>query len=141
MMAVPLFLFYSLLALILSISAFIINRSANSFRLNVTSLPLIRYTSLAWLTSVGLLLLASILNYEFTQYSGNTILKLYPITQQAAGAFIFYLLCKSCLFIKTSQPELSSTKRQLLSAAIAAIPTATIVLGGCIWYLLRQSPN
>jgi hypothetical protein len=137
MMAIPLFLFYSLLALTLSFSVFIINRSVNSFRLNITSLPLIGYTSLAWLTSVGLLLLTSILNYEFTQYSGDTILKLYPITQQVVGAFIFYLLCKSCLVKKTGQPELSSSKRHLLSAGIAVIPTAIFVFGGSIWHLLR----
>jgi hypothetical protein len=135
--AIPLFLFYSLLALILSISVYLINKSTDSFRFNITALPLIGYTSLAWLTSILLFFLLAILNNKFTQYSGNTIFKLYPLIQQVVGVLIFYFLCKSCLYKKTGKPEISNSKRNLLSAGVAAIPTTFFVLAVNTWHLLR----
>lgn len=135
--AIPLFLFYLLLALMLSISVYFINKSTDSFRFNITALPLIGYTSLAWLTSILLFFLLAILNSKFTQHSGNTILKLYPLIQQAVGFLIFYFLCKSCLYKKIGKPEIPSSKRNLLSAGAAAIPTTLFVLAVNTWQLLR----
>ena len=135
--AVPLFLFYSLLALILSASVYLINKSSDSFRFNITTLPLISYTSLAWLTSTFLFFLLAILNNKLTQYSGNTIFKLYPLIQQIVGILIFYFLCKSCLYKKTGKPEIPNSKRNLLSVGVAAIPTTIFVLAVNTWHLLR----
>ena len=135
--AIPLFILYSLLALTLSISIYLINRSSQKFRFNLTFLPLASYTLIAWLTSIALFFLLGALNYNFTQYSGNTILKLYPIIQQIVGVLMFYLLCKSCLVKKTGQAEISTSKRNLLSAGVAVIPTAIFVLAVNILHLLR----
>lgn len=135
--AIPLFLFYLLLALMLSISVYFINKSTDSFRFNITALPLIGYTSLAWLTSILLFFLLAILNSKFTQHSGNTILKLYPLIQQVVGFLIFYFLCKSCLYKKIGKPEIPNSKRNLLSAGAAAIPTTLFVLAVNTWQLLR----
>ena len=135
--AIPLFLFYSLLALTLSISAYFINKCTESFRFNITALPLIGYTCLAWLTSVSLFFLLATLNNKFTQYSGNTILNLYPLIQQAVGVLIFFFLCKSCLYKRIGKPEISNSKRNLLSAGLAAIPTTIFILAANTWHLLR----
>ena len=135
--AIPLFLLYLLLASILSISVYLINKASDNFRFNVTALPLIGHTAVAWLISIALFFLLATLNHNFTQYSGNTILNIYPIIQQIVGVLIFYLLCKSCLFKKTGKAEISTLKRNLLSAGVAVIPTVTFVLAVNIISLLR----
>lgn len=135
--AIPLLLFYSLLALTLSISAYFINKCTDSFRFNITAPSLIGHTCLAWLTSVSLFFLLAILNSKFTQHSGNTIFSLYPLIQQIVGILIFFFLCKSSLCNKKGQPEIPKSKRNLLSAGLAVIPTTIFVLAARTWHLLR----
>lgn len=135
--AVPLFLLYLLLALILLASVYLINKSSETVRFNITALPLIGYTIFAWLTSIVLLFLLAILNDNFTRYSGSTIIRFYPMIQQVVGFFIFYFLCNSCLYKRTGKPEIASSKRKLLSAGVAAIPTIIFILAVNIWHLLR----
>ena len=137
MAAIPLLAIYAVAGTVLRVAVAAFNRSNASVTFSASTGSVARISLYAWLASVALFAMCAALNYWFTQYSGNTILRLYPLLQQFASvALFFFFLSRRASPKYAAQPAASRT-RLLWSLAIAAVPCVFLFLAANIWHLSR----
>ena len=137
MAAIPLLAIYAVAGTVLRVAVAAFNRSNAYVTFSASTGSVARISLYAWLASVALFAMCAALNYWFTQYSGNTILRLYPLLQQFASvALFFFFLSRRASPKYAAQPAASRT-RLLWSLAIAAVPCVFLFLAANIWHLSR----
>jgi hypothetical protein len=96
-----------------------------------------RISLLAWVASVALFAVCGALNHWLTQYSGNTIFRLYPLLQQLASLVLFFWFLVHRVSPKRAAQPAATRTRVLWSLAVSAAPTVLLVAAANIWHLSR----
>ncbi|KOC20844.1 hypothetical protein GL58_10805 [Comamonas testosteroni] len=138
--AVPLLAIYAFAGLALKIAVVVTNHSSAPVSFDARNGSVISISLFAWLASVVLFGLCGALNYWFTQYSGDTILRLYPLLQLLASFALFYgFLVNRVSTKRTAEPTTAGTRR-LWTLLVSVVPTILQLAAGNVWHLSRGTP-
>jgi hypothetical protein len=135
--AVPLLAIYAVAGLVLTAAVVAANRSNAPVLFAAGSGSVARISLFAWLASVALFAVCGTLNHWLTQYSGNTILRLYPLLQQLASLVFFFWFLVHRVSSKYAAQPATARARVLWSLAVAAAPTVLLVAAANVWHLSR----
>lgn len=124
--AIPLLAIYTLAAVFIALTIAAVNKFSSTVNLYVSILHLIAHAAVAWITSVVLFFALVYANYQWTQYSGNTVFRLYPITQQLFGFLVFLHLLLPAISSKDSRITLTRWQRNSYPIFIALVPTLVL---------------
>lgn len=135
--AVPLLVIYAVAGLALKTAVVAVNRSNAPVLFAASSGSVARISLLAWVASVALFAVCGALNHWLTQYSGNTIFRLYPLLQQLASLVLFFWFLVHRVSPKRAAQPAATRTRVLWSLAVSAAPTVLLVAAANIWHLSR----
>ncbi|WP_034931019.1 hypothetical protein [Candidatus Accumulibacter vicinus] len=110
----------------------VINRYSTRVSITVRLLALFKPVLLAWLVGIAIFFICGVLNLIFTQYSGNTIFRLFPFLQQISSVLIFYLFLKRR--VKTKLGEMTIAAPHLWAFGVALVPMALLIVAAHIWH-------
>ena len=138
--AIPLFVAYSLAALILKVAVLVLNRSSARVHFMVPTFTLVKVTCMIWALSEVLFFAFGYLDFHFTAYSGNQIFKAYWPVQQILCVAFFFLMLRANARDKLSGVGLSGRNVDVGSIIVAVVPALVFFIAANIWNVIRHHP-
>jgi len=128
---------YAIAALLFKIAIVAFNRSPTPIYFDVGTRSIAKISVLAWAVGVVLFALCSVLNYWFTQYSGNTISRMYPalVRVTTVGMFCWFLAHRASS--RSSSQEVTPQARVLWALVVSAVPVVLLLGVANIWSMSR----
>ena len=135
--AVPLLAIYAVAGIALKTAVVAVNHSNAPVLFSASSGSVARISLFAWLASVALFAVCGALNHWLTQYSDNTILRLYPLLQQLASLVLFFWFLLHRVSARYGTQATTTRTRVFWSLAVSAAPTVLLVAAANVWHLSR----